>query len=226
MCDIWQRNNNRSKKEVFPCVQHILLGAQPRVVTSSVRYLELCLSIPYAQGVLAFQWAIGNANSKEILNSQSGKQLALGGSAPERQALEAFVHVLLAVKAGAQNLVEQEAFSICPSLASLRQPPQELYSPPPLLRLQAEVAQMKTSSVGQHQVLDPVSTTPSTSRLKNKQWLSWRSLFSISQWSHWNGRMRTLSPTILILEKLTRPSSVKFGVPSSINARSVRYIPR
>lgn len=33
-------------------------------------------------------------------------------------------------------------------------------------------------------------------------------------------------PTILILEKLTRPSSVKLGVPSSIKARSVRYIPR
>ncbi len=32
--------------------------------------------------------------------------------------------------------------------------------------------------------------------------------------------------TILIFEKLTRPSSVKFGVPSSINARSVKYIPR
>lgn len=32
--------------------------------------------------------------------------------------------------------------------------------------------------------------------------------------------------TILILEKLTRPSSVKFGVPSSMNARSVRYMPR
>lgn len=38
---------------------------------------------------------------------------------------------------------------------------------------------------------------------------------------------RVLSaPTILILEKLTRPSSVKFGVPSSIKAKSVRYIPR
>lgn len=34
------------------------------------------------------------------------------------------------------------------------------------------------------------------------------------------------APTILILEKLTRPSSVKFGVPSSIKAKSVRYIPR
>ena len=33
-------------------------------------------------------------------------------------------------------------------------------------------------------------------------------------------------PTILILEKLTRPSSVKLGVPSSMKARSVRYIPR
>lgn len=33
-------------------------------------------------------------------------------------------------------------------------------------------------------------------------------------------------PTILILEKLTRPSSVKLGVPSSIKTRSVRYIPR
>lgn len=32
--------------------------------------------------------------------------------------------------------------------------------------------------------------------------------------------------TILILEKLTRPSSVKLGVPSSIKARSVRYIPK
>lgn len=32
--------------------------------------------------------------------------------------------------------------------------------------------------------------------------------------------------TILILEKLTRPSSVKFGVPSSIKAKSVRYIPK
>ena len=32
--------------------------------------------------------------------------------------------------------------------------------------------------------------------------------------------------TILILEKLNRPSSVKFGVPSSMNARSVRYMPR
>lgn len=32
--------------------------------------------------------------------------------------------------------------------------------------------------------------------------------------------------TILILEKLTRPSSVKLGVPSSMNARSVRYMPR
>lgn len=34
------------------------------------------------------------------------------------------------------------------------------------------------------------------------------------------------APTILILEKFTRPSSVKLGVPSSIKARSVRYIPR
>lgn len=34
------------------------------------------------------------------------------------------------------------------------------------------------------------------------------------------------APTILILEKLTRPSSVKLGVPSSIKARSVKYIPR
>jgi hypothetical protein len=32
--------------------------------------------------------------------------------------------------------------------------------------------------------------------------------------------------TILILEKLRSPSSVKFGVPSSINERSVRYMPR
>lgn len=32
--------------------------------------------------------------------------------------------------------------------------------------------------------------------------------------------------TILILEKLTRPSSVKLGVPSSMKARSARYIPR
>lgn len=32
--------------------------------------------------------------------------------------------------------------------------------------------------------------------------------------------------TILILEKLTRPSSVKLGVPSSMKARSVRYMPR
>lgn len=32
--------------------------------------------------------------------------------------------------------------------------------------------------------------------------------------------------TILIFEKLTRPSSVKLGVPSSIKARSVRYIPK
>lgn len=36
----------------------------------------------------------------------------------------------------------------------------------------------------------------------------------------------SVKPTILILEKLTRPSSVKFGVPSSIKAKSVRYIPR
>lgn len=149
-----------------------------------------------------------------------------GRPAQERQALDDFVHVLLASKVGAQNLVvEQEAFSICLSLVSLRQPSRELYSPPPLLRLQAEMAQVKIS-IGQPQVLDPVSTTSSTSRLKSKQWLSWLSLFSISQWSHWNGLIRKLSPTILILEKLTRPSSVKFGVPSSINARSVRYIPR
>lgn len=33
-------------------------------------------------------------------------------------------------------------------------------------------------------------------------------------------------PTILILEKLTNPSSVKFGVPSSMNAKSVRYMPK
>lgn len=32
--------------------------------------------------------------------------------------------------------------------------------------------------------------------------------------------------TILILQKLTRPSSVMLGVPSSINDRSVRYMPR
>lgn len=32
--------------------------------------------------------------------------------------------------------------------------------------------------------------------------------------------------TILILEKLTRPSSVKLGVPSSMKARSVRYMPK
>lgn len=32
--------------------------------------------------------------------------------------------------------------------------------------------------------------------------------------------------TILILEKLTRLSSVQLGVPSSMKARSVRYIPR
>ena len=33
-------------------------------------------------------------------------------------------------------------------------------------------------------------------------------------------------PTILILEKLRSPSSVKLGVPSSMKLRSVRYIPR
>lgn len=32
--------------------------------------------------------------------------------------------------------------------------------------------------------------------------------------------------TILILEKFNRPSSVKLGVPSSMNDRSVRYMPR
>lgn len=32
--------------------------------------------------------------------------------------------------------------------------------------------------------------------------------------------------TILILEKLSSPSSVKFGVPSSMKDKSVRYIPR
>lgn len=32
--------------------------------------------------------------------------------------------------------------------------------------------------------------------------------------------------TILILEKLSKPSSVKSGVPSSMNDRSVRYMPR
>ena len=32
--------------------------------------------------------------------------------------------------------------------------------------------------------------------------------------------------TILILEKLSKPSSVKSGVPSSMNDKSVRYMPR
>lgn len=32
--------------------------------------------------------------------------------------------------------------------------------------------------------------------------------------------------TILILEKFNNPSSVKFGVPSSMNDKSVRYIPK
>ena len=32
--------------------------------------------------------------------------------------------------------------------------------------------------------------------------------------------------TILIFEKLTRPLSVKLGVPSSMKDRSVRYMPR
>lgn len=155
-----KETTTHTKRKCFFVLQHILLEAQPRVVTSSVRYLELCPIIPYAQGFLAFQWAIGNANSKEILNSQSGKQPALGGPAPQRQALDDFVHVLLASKVGAQDLVvEQEAFSICLSLVSLRQPSQELHSPPPLLRLQAEMAQLEISSIGQHQVLDPVFTT-------------------------------------------------------------------
>jgi len=35
-----------------------------------------------------------------------------------------------------------------------------------------------------------------------------------------------VSLTILILEKLRSPSSVKLGVPSSMNERSVRYMPR
>lgn len=108
-----KETTTHAKRKCFFVLQHILLGAQPRVVTSSVRYLELCPIIPYAQGFLAFQWAIGNTNSKEILNSQSGKQPALGGPAPQRQALDDFVHVLLASKVGAQDLVvEQEAFSI------------------------------------------------------------------------------------------------------------------
>ena len=38
--------------------------------------------------------------------------------------------------------------------------------------------------------------------------------------------MREEFLTILILEKLTRPSSVKLAVPSSMKARSVRYMPR
>lgn len=37
---------------------------------------------------------------------------------------------------------------------------------------------------------------------------------------------KCLRLTILIFEKLIRPSSVMFDVPSSINDRSVRYIPR
>lgn len=40
------------------------------------------------------------------------------------------------------------------------------------------------------------------------------------------GKKPCFKLTILILEKLTSPSSVKFGVPSSINAKSVRYMPR
>lgn len=41
-----------------------------------------------------------------------------------------------------------------------------------------------------------------------------------------SARILGITITIRILEKLSRPSSVKFGVPSSINDRSVRYIPR
>lgn len=40
------------------------------------------------------------------------------------------------------------------------------------------------------------------------------------------GKKACFRLTILILEKLTSPSSVKFGVPSSINAKSVRYMPK
>ena len=32
--------------------------------------------------------------------------------------------------------------------------------------------------------------------------------------------------TILILEKFNKPSSVKFGVPSSMKDKSVKYIPK
>lgn len=41
-----------------------------------------------------------------------------------------------------------------------------------------------------------------------------------------NRRVNGGDVTILILEKLTRPCSVKLGVPSSMKARSVRYMPR
>ena len=38
-------------------------------------------------------------------------------------------------------------------------------------------------------------------------------------------RHNKLKPTILIFEKFNNPSSVKFGVPSSMNDRSARYMP-
>lgn len=138
--DVWYLTNIQQQKEKesisLYCSTFFWEPSPESLVISSVRYLELC-------PILAFQWAIGNANSKEILNSQSGKQLALGHPAHKKQVLDDFIHVFLAAKVGAQNLVaEQEAFSSC-HWSVLDSHPRSLIPHPSLLRLQAEMARWK-----------------------------------------------------------------------------------
>lgn len=155
--DVWYlTEKQQSKAQACPWVAACSPGSPslsgrplPPAVTGALPDHSLC------SGLSCFQWAVQNANSKKILNSQSGEQLALGGLRLRGWKLWVLLSTgsLLLTRCSERGCWARSLQ--CLSLVSLQRSSQELSSPLPLLRLRAARAQLKIS-VGQHQVLDPV----------------------------------------------------------------------
>lgn len=229
-CVISERETvtTKSKPKYFLVLQHILPGPIHKSShTFSSEMSEPCPIIFYAQPGLSCP-SMSYMKCRRRYWLHNWEQLALGDLRSSSGKLLGVTDLGLLVLTWclepgcpARNLQHLSVTTLSQEVI-----PGDLF-PTPLPRLHASWNTPAENRIDQsHQRGNPVSSIPSSSKCKSKQWPLWLSLFSRSHWRHWNRLLMKWSLTILILEKLTRPSSVKFGVPSSINARSVRYIPR
>lgn len=227
-CVISERETvtTKSKPKYFLVLQHILPGPIHKSAhTFSSEMSEPCPIIFYAQpGLSCPSMSYMKCRRRYWLHNR--EQLALGDLRSSNGKLFGVTDLGLLVltwclEPGCPARSLQHL-----SLPCLRKSFLEIYSPrlcPDCM--QAEIPLLKIASISH--ISEETQCPPSLPAQNVKaNWPLWLSLFSRSHWRHWNRLLMKWSLTILILEKLTRPSSVKFGVPSSINARSVRYIPR